>query len=70
MGGTVLGEHLVRECGKLVVLDRLLVKLKATGHRWVGGGGGWRGGGGEALATRPHNVFAALILFFMSFREL
>ncbi|KAL6776891.1 hypothetical protein ACKKBF_B03890 [Auxenochlorella protothecoides x Auxenochlorella symbiontica] len=28
-----LGDAIVRQCGKLVVLDRLLVKLVATGHR-------------------------------------
>jgi SWI/SNF-related matrix-associated actin-dependent regulator of chromatin subfamily A protein 2/4 len=27
------GVELVRQCGKLVVLDRLLVKLCSTGHR-------------------------------------
>lgn len=28
-----VGEAIVRQCGKLVVLDRMLVKLKAAGHR-------------------------------------
>ena len=28
-----LGEHVVQNCGKLVLLDKLLVKLKARGHR-------------------------------------
>lgn len=26
-------EHVVRACGKLYLLDRILVKLKRTGHR-------------------------------------
>ena len=28
-----VGEMIVRQCGKLVTLDRMLVKLKASGHR-------------------------------------
>ena len=28
------GEAILGHCGKLLVLDRLLVKLKAAGHRW------------------------------------
>jgi SWI/SNF-related matrix-associated actin-dependent regulator of chromatin subfamily A member 5 len=28
-----LGEHLVANCGKLVLLDKLLKKLKERGHR-------------------------------------
>jgi len=28
-----LGEHLVSNCGKMVLLDKLLVRLKETGHR-------------------------------------
>jgi SWI/SNF-related matrix-associated actin-dependent regulator of chromatin subfamily A member 2/4 len=28
-----VGEKIIRQCGKLVILDRMLVKLKATGHK-------------------------------------
>ena len=28
-----VGEKIVRQCGKLVILDKMLVKLKATGHK-------------------------------------
>jgi SWI/SNF-related matrix-associated actin-dependent regulator of chromatin subfamily A protein 2/4 len=28
-----VGQKIVRQCGKLVVLDKMLVKLKATGHK-------------------------------------
>ena len=28
-----LGEHLVESCGKMVLLDKLLKRLKETGHR-------------------------------------
>jgi SWI/SNF-related matrix-associated actin-dependent regulator of chromatin subfamily A protein 2/4 len=31
--GHELGANIVRRCGKLMVLDRLLLKLKATGHK-------------------------------------
>jgi len=32
-GGALYGEQLVRTCGKLWLLDRMLVKLAASGHR-------------------------------------
>ena len=32
-GEYVLGEHLIENSGKLVVLDKLLAKLKKEGHR-------------------------------------
>ena len=28
-----VGEKIIRQCGKLVILDKMLVKLKATGHK-------------------------------------
>ena len=32
-----VGDAIVRQCGKMLVLDRLLVKMKVTGHRCAGG---------------------------------
>lgn len=32
-----MGEHLVQNCGKMVLLDKLLRRLKERGHRWGGG---------------------------------
>jgi hypothetical protein len=28
-----VGDAIIRQCGKMLVLDRLLVKMKVTGHR-------------------------------------
>ena len=33
-------EMVIRQCGKMLVLDRVLIKLFLTGHRCVGGGSG------------------------------
>ena len=30
-----VGDAIVRQCGKMLVLDRLLVKMKLSGHRWA-----------------------------------
>jgi hypothetical protein len=35
-----VGDAIVRQCGKMLVLDRLLVKMKLSGHRRVERGGG------------------------------
>ena len=28
-------EMVIRQCGKMLILDRMLIKLFLTGHRWV-----------------------------------
>ena len=48
-------EEMVRACGKMVLLDKLLPKLRAEG-RQVGGVGSWLGGGWRAGQGRGHGV--------------
>lgn len=31
-----VGDAIVRQCGKMLVLDRFLVKMKLSGHRCAG----------------------------------